>query len=202
MSVRGGSSSRGRGSSSSTLVHPSNLRGAIVPHPVSPVHPVDLVNRYQILGQIPRPFNRVLASKPPSFDPFGPLDNSKFTQKFPSFSQSSSEYTFNSEVNLVLVESFMNPKNDPVKLAAHYFPTWWHFIPFAPFKPLSYYKDILIQTDSVVIKPIHERRDDSKVLYHSLYSKQFISQTEFSDHPSDLHFVNNNQLCYYDYIEA
>ena len=76
------------------------------------------------------------------------------------------------------------------------------FIPFAPYKSLSYYKDILIQTDFIVIKPILDRKDDTKVLYHSLYIKQIISQTEFCDHPSDLHLVENNHFCYYDYIEA
>ena len=73
----------------------------------------------------------------------------------------------------------MNPKNDPVKLAAQSLPAGWHIIAFAPYKSLSYYKDILIQTDSIVIKPIFDRKDDTKVLYHSCYIKQIISQIEF-----------------------
>ena len=203
MSVRGGSNSRGRGRSS-PVSYASSVRGAIVPHPVNPVQAMDIVNRYQVLDQVPRPFNSVLASKPPAFDPFGPSNAaSKISQK-PIFSQNSStsDYIVNFEVNLFFVEHFMEPKNNPVKLAAQFFPKGWHFIPFAPYKSLSYYKDILIQTDSIVIKPILDRKDDTKVLYHSLYIKQIISQTEFCDHPSDLHLVENNHFCYYDYIEA
>lgn len=63
-SSRGGGSSRGRGS------YDSKLKGAIVPHPITPIQPVNLVNRYQVLGQIPKPYNTVLASKPPVVDPF------------------------------------------------------------------------------------------------------------------------------------
>ncbi|KAL1802911.1 hypothetical protein ACET3Z_031558 [Daucus carota] len=63
-SSRGGGSSRGRGS------YDSKLKGAIVPHPITPIQPVNLVNRYQVLGQIPKPYNTVLASKPPVIDPF------------------------------------------------------------------------------------------------------------------------------------
>lgn len=204
MSVRGSSSSRGRGGSrgGSSSVSNFNPRSAIIPHPVNPVSAVDVVSRFQVLGQIPRPFNTVLASNPPSFDPFRSSEVSKTVHKYPSFTQSNSDYIVNFEVNLFFVEAFMNPKKDPVKLASLFFPSGWHFIPFAPYKSLSFYKDILIQTDSIVIKPIYDRRDDTKVLYHSLYIKQLISQHEFSDHPSDLHPVNDNYFCYYDYIEA
>ena len=69
---------------------------------------------------------------------------------------------------------------------------------------MSYYKDILFQTESVFIKPIYDRRDESKVLYHSFYIKQIISQDKWGNHPSDLQLLetSNQHFNHYDYIEA
>ncbi|WP_431164074.1 hypothetical protein, partial [Flagellimonas beolgyonensis] len=74
------------------------------------------------------------------------------------------EYSERMEYHLFFIEDFMKPPNNPVKLATQFFPPGWHFIPSAPFKTLSYYKDILLQTDSVTIKPIFDRRDETKIL--------------------------------------
>lgn len=196
---RGGSTSRGRGS------YDNKFKGAIVSHPVIPVQPVNLVNRYQILGQIPRPYNTVLASKPPVIDPFA--NTSKPIVPFvPSniYEKPVSEYTQSQEQNLFFIEHFMKPSNNPIKLAAQFFPPGWHFTPSAPYKSLSYYKEILFQTDSVSIKPILDRKDESKVLYHSIYIKQIISQDKWHSHPSDLQLLTNSKThcCYYDYMEA
>ena len=198
---RGGSSSRGRAS------YDSKLKGTMVPHPVTPVQPVDLVNRYQILGQIPKPYNTVLASKPPVIDPFAttskPIINKPFVP-FDICGKPVSEYTETSEETLFYIEPFMKPSNNPIKLAAQFFPPGWHFVPLAPYKSLSYYKEILFQTDSVSIKPIMDRRDESKVLYHSIYIKQIISQEKWHSHPSDLQLLttSNDHFCYYDYMNA
>ena len=97
------SNSRGRGRSS-PVSYASSVRGAIVPHPVNPVQAMDIVNRYQVLGQVPRPFNLVLASKPPAFDPFGPSNAASKVSQKSIFSQYSptSEYIVYFEVNLFL----------------------------------------------------------------------------------------------------
>ncbi|HEX7904648.1 MAG TPA: hypothetical protein VF487_12265, partial [Chitinophagaceae bacterium] len=98
----------------------------------------------------------------------------------------------------------MKPRNDPVKLTSQFFPSGWDFMPLAPYKSLVYYKDILVETESIFIKPIYANNDKAKVLYHSLYIKQFIQMSEWGKHPSDLMQLSNqdNSFCYYDYIEA
>ena len=122
-SSRGGGSSRGRGS------YDSKLKGAIVPHPITPIQPVNLVNRYQVLGQIPKPYNTVLASKPPVIDPFA--NTSKLIKPIDRFvpfdicGKAVSEYTQCHEENLFLIEHFMKPSNNPSKLAAQFFPPGW-----------------------------------------------------------------------------
>ena len=148
-SSRGGSTSQGRGS------YESKLKGTIVPHPVILVQPVDQVNRYHTLGQVPKSYNTVLASKPPVIDPFATTSKPIVPfVPYDSYGKSTSEYTQSHEKNLFFIESFMKPNNNPVKLAAQFYPLRWHFTPSAPYKSLSYYKDILFQTDSVSIKPI------------------------------------------------
>lgn len=60
-----------------------------------------------------------------------------------------------------------------------YFPPGWHFAPFSPYKSLHFYKDILVQTESVQIKAIYDRTDQTKVIYHSLYIKKIIIMSEW-----------------------
>lgn len=212
MSVRRDSDSgRGGGSSQGRASYDSKLKGAIVPHPIAPVQPVNLVNKYTVLGQIPKPYSTVLASKPPVIDPFAtsskpviPSVPRKQVIPFDICGKPVSEYTQSHVDNLFFIEHFMKPSNNPVKLAAQYFPPGWHFVPSAPYKSLSYYKEILFQTDSVFIKPIFDRKDESKVIYHSLYIKQIIPQDKWHNHPSDLQLLttSNSHFCYYDYIQA
>lgn len=209
MSVRGNSDGRGGSSSRGRASYDSKLKGIMVPHPVIPVQPIDVVNRYQVLGQIPKPYNTVLASKPPVIDPFLNTNKQVINKPIIPFDicgKAVTEYVERNEFNLFFIEPFMKPSNNPIKLAAQYFPPGWHFAPLAPYKSLSYYKDILFQTDSVTIKPIMDRRDESKVLYHSIYIKQIISQDKWGNHPSDLQLLSTSntptQFCYYDYVEA
>ena len=58
---------RGRGST-------SNREKGIVPFPAAPAAPVNVVNRFQSLGQIPTPktYNSALASQSRVTDPFDP----------------------------------------------------------------------------------------------------------------------------------
>ncbi|KAM7461224.1 hypothetical protein LguiA_029345 [Lonicera macranthoides] len=203
--VRGGHNN-GRGSQGRGAIvpHSSNIgRGAMVLHPAVPVPAVDVVNQFQVLGQIPRPFNLVLADKPKSNDPFDICCPEPQPIKT-SYHKSFSEYVPKYKENIFLVEPHMVEREDPVSLAIQYFPHGWHFIPHAPYKSLSYYTDILFQTESILIKPIYSRDDETKIIYHSLYIKKLILISDWGEHPSVLHLLHgqDNHFCYHDYIEA
>ena len=120
---REGISSSHEGKSSNN----SKFKGIIIPHPVTTVQPIDIVNRYQVLGQIPKPYNSVLASKPPVIYPFANTSKTLVTTNKPSIPfdlfDKTSDYVQRFEYNLFYIESFMKPSNDPVKLAAQYFPS-------------------------------------------------------------------------------
>lgn len=175
-------------------------KGAMVPFPVNPSSTAPLVSKFQVLGTIPKPYNSVLASQPKPVDPFGCVQT---VNPRPNTSQNS-PYIPISQQNLFHIEPHMKFKEDPVRLAAQFFPPGWHFLPMATFKNLAYYKDILVQTESVFIKPIYDRNDSSKAIYHSLYIKQIIVMADWGNHPSDLKQLDNQdlQFNYYDYIEA
>lgn len=63
---RGTTGGRGR------IPFPAGTTGGTrrIPFPTLPAPPVDVVNRYQILGPIPKPFNSILAIQPKVNDLF------------------------------------------------------------------------------------------------------------------------------------
>ena len=122
---------RGKGTGTSPqerASYDSKLKGIMVPHPVISAQPVNQVNRFQVLGQIPKPYNTVVTSKPPTFDPFAntskPITNTKPIVPFDICGkpENVTEYVQRTEYNLFFIEHFMKPINNPVKLAAQYFP--------------------------------------------------------------------------------
>ena len=72
-----------------------------------------------------------------------------------------------------------------------------------PDKSISFYKDILLKHQSVIFKPIFDKLDPSKVIYHSLYIHNIVSLDEWG-YPSILRDLPNYpiQYSYYDYMEA
>ncbi|CAL9011728.1 unnamed protein product [Prunus brigantina] len=76
-------------------------------------------------------------------------------------------------------------------------------MPPSPYKSLKYYRDILLETQSVEIKPIKDRDHPEIILYHSLYIHKVMSQESFSSHPYQLKTLQSKlQYNYSDYIEA
>ena len=92
---------------------------------------------------------------------------------------------------------------DPIELAKFFFPPGWHFTPMHPDKSIAFYKNILLQHQSVVFKPIFDKRDPTKIIYHFLYIHNIVSLDEWG-HPSILRDLPNHplQYSYYDYIET
>ncbi|KAI8547564.1 hypothetical protein RHMOL_Rhmol07G0206100 [Rhododendron molle] len=90
-----------------------------------------------------------------------------------------------------------------IELVKAFFPPGWHFILAHPDKTLSFYNDILLNHQSVLIKPITDKRDSNKVIYHSIYIHNIVSLDEWGN-PSLLKKLPDHsiQYNYYDYIES
>ncbi|CAL9001837.1 unnamed protein product, partial [Prunus brigantina] len=114
-----------------------------------------------------------------------------------------SPYLPKSNFHLFVIEPNYNVNSEPVAIARHYFPPGFHYMPPSPYKSLKYYRDILLETQSIEIKPIKDRDHPEIILYHSLYIHRIISQESFSSHPYELKSLRSKlQYNYSDYIEA
>ena len=105
--------------------------------------------------------------------------------------------------NLFFIEPVHKNIKDPIQLANFFFPPGWHFVPMHPDKSITFYKDILLKHQSIVIKPIFDKRSPNKIIYHSLYIHNIVSLDECG-HPSLLRDLPNHSIkySYYDYMEA
>ncbi|XP_028103180.1 uncharacterized protein LOC114302362 [Camellia sinensis] len=174
----------------------------IVPPPlelVTQYHPIEMFNRYQVLGNIPKPsYTSALAT-----DHFA--SSSQAVTPYPPnlIKIARSDYVKSTTTNLFFKEP-SHPKSQSVNdLVKSYFPPGWHFVPMHPAKTITFYRDILFNHQSIVIKPIYDRTYTSKVVYHSLYIHNIVSLAEWGP-PSQLRELPNNSLqySYYDYIDA
>ncbi|KAL7239071.1 hypothetical protein ACSBR2_005046 [Camellia fascicularis] len=161
--------------------------------------PIDLVNRYQILGNIPKPsYTSALASDPfpcQSITPMPPNNPYRTTR---------TDYVLKPQpVHLFYKEPIHKNIHDVNELVTSYFPSGWHFIPSHLEKSITFCKDIIFHHQSIVIKPIYDRVNASKIIYHSLYIYNIVSMDEWGfpfllcDDPN-----HKIQYSYYDYIDA
>jgi hypothetical protein len=106
--------------------------------------------------------------------------------------------------NLFYVDSDFSHLKTAEVLAKAYYPPLWHFPTIHPLKSLKFYRDILFEIESDQIKPITDRQDQTKVLYHSLYVMKILNQNEWESYPHMCKRLFNHtvQYCYHDYIEA
>ena len=179
---------------------PSSKQLAICPSNIQTVtSPLDILNRYQILGQISKPsYQSILATYPFSQN----LTMQPQHQYQPPASRTNYLLKPNS-TNLFAKELVHKNISHPHELVKSIFPTGWHFSPLHSEKSITFYRDILYDHKSVVIKPIFDRNDSSKIIYHSLYIHNIVSLDEWG-HPSLLKTLPNHsiQYSYYDYMEA
>ncbi|CAL8992099.1 unnamed protein product [Prunus brigantina] len=176
------------------------LPNQLVPYPsstpISVAQPIPVANQFSALGstvgQIRPSYQSTLIS---SYDPYSASSSVAFKKTSP--------YLPKSNFHLFVIEPNYNVNSEPVALARHYFPPGFHYMPPSPYKSLKYYRDILLETQSVEIKPIKDRDHPETILYHSLYIHRIISQEAFSSHPYDLKALKSKlQFNYSDYIEA
>ncbi|CAL2257314.1 unnamed protein product [Prunus armeniaca] len=91
----------------------------------------------------------------------------------------------------------------PAMIALNHFPPGFHYLPHSPYKSLKFYREILHETKSVDIKPIRDKIDPQKIIYHSLYIYQVLSQKSWGAHPYELRTLPSKlQYNYADYVES
>ena len=65
---------------------------------------------------------------------------------------------------------------NPLKLAKEYFSLNFHWIPEPNGKDLNYYSTILFHERSVFIKAIPNKIDKSKIIYHSVFILNIVTE--------------------------
>ncbi|CAL2257316.1 unnamed protein product [Prunus armeniaca] len=128
---------------------------ALTPYPgMSPI-PID--NKFNplgsTLGQMRPNYQSVLAS---SYDPY-PLPPNTSPLSSSTFRPRSSPYVSKCTTNLFVFEPHIPASTSPATIALNHFPPGFHYLPHSPYKSLKYYREILLETKSVDIKPIRDK---------------------------------------------
>ncbi|KAI5322832.1 hypothetical protein L3X38_031904 [Prunus dulcis] len=172
----------------------------VIPYPG--YSPIQISNRYATLGSTVsnmRPnYQSALIS---SYDAFQVVTHSPTSSPI-GHTKSSPYFPKSSQIHF-LIEPCFNHLANPVKIAKSYFPPNFHYMPPHSSKSLKYYRDILLETQSLEMRPIKDRNYPNIILYHSMYIKSILSQSEWGEHPYYFKAFNSSlQYSYYDYIEA
>ncbi|KAI5329174.1 hypothetical protein L3X38_028571 [Prunus dulcis] len=159
-------------------------------------------NRFSPLGSTVTParpnYQSALVS---SYDPFQ-LPPTASPISSPSFAKSS-PYVLRNTSNLVIIDSHIPTSMSPAQIAAFHFPPGFHYLPHSPYKSLKFYREILHETKSVEIKPIRDKTDPTKIIYHSLYIHQILHPKSWGSRPHELRTLPSKyQYNYADYVEA
>ncbi|CAL9004308.1 unnamed protein product [Prunus brigantina] len=136
-----------------------------------------------------------------SYDPFQlpPTATPMSSQFFPK----SSPYVLKHTANLLILEPHISKSMSPAHIAEHHFPLNFHYLPHSPYKSLKFYREILHETQSVEIKPIRDKTDPTKIIYHSLYIHRVLSQKDWGSRPHELITLPSKyQYNYADYVES
>ena len=129
-----------------------------------PASPINTVNRFTILGTIPKPnYSSVLAS---TYDPYVLTNIHRPVQTIFPRNPNASQYVKKRYVqNLFSVEPNRASITNPFKLATSYFPPLFHRIPEHRQKNVQYYSAILQHEHSITIKPIRDKANGEKIIY-------------------------------------
>ena len=93
---------------------------------------------------------------------------------------------------------------NPMKLAIDYFPLNFHWIPKNTSKELKYYSTILLHEKSIFIKPINDKYDKSRIIYHCVFILNIIIEEKWGLCPAITKPLPGSNIPYfvYDYIQA
>ncbi|KAL4613897.1 hypothetical protein ACB092_07G015100 [Castanea dentata] len=168
-----------------------------------PVSPGDIANRLTTLGSIPKPnYSSVLVS---AYDPYAltPVNQPVRTiyPRKPNASQYVKKQYFQ---NLFFVEPNRAAIKNPLQIAKSYFPPLCHWVPEHGAKRLEFYSDILRQEDATVIKTIFDLDDKNKIIYHSVYLKNIVTEASWGHSPTFTKSLPKHSVpySYHDYIDA
>ena len=137
--------------------------------------PLNIVNRFTTLGTIPKPnYSSVLAF---IYDPYALTNVHQPVQTFFPRNPNASQYVKKRYVqNLFFVEPNRASITNPFRLATSYFPPLFHWIPEHGQKNVQYYSEIQQHENSITIKPIRDKANGDKIIYHSVYLNHIISE--------------------------
>ena len=143
-----------------------------------PASLVDIANRFTTLGTIPKQnYSSVLASL---YDPYAIVPINQPVKTTFSRNPNASQYISKQyRQNMFSIESNRAMINDPLKLATGQFPRNFHWIPEHIGKDLRYYYAILFHEKSIFIKPISDKVDKSKIIYHSIILLDIITEEKW-----------------------
>ena len=176
------------------------------PKPLAKQEPtslVDIANRFTALGTIHKQnYFTTLAS---SYDPYVIVPVNQPVKTTFSRNPNASKYIskqyhqkmFSIEPNRALIK-------DPLKLATSYFPQNFHWIPKHIGKDLRYYSTILFHEKSIFIKPISNKVDTSKIIYHSVILLDIVTEEKWGLNPTSTKPLAGwtTPYSYHDYIHA
>jgi hypothetical protein len=160
-----------------------------------------MVNRFTTLGSTISPRRTFQFALVSHYDPFEDIEPQKPFNRFP---KTSPYYAKLSSHNLFIVESDFSHLKSPEAIVKAYFPPLWYFPAIHLEKSIKFYRDVLLETESIQINPIKCQREQTKVIFHSLFIMKFISQREWGV-PHIIKRPKKDsriQFCYHDYIEA
>ena len=106
--------------------------------------------------------------------------------------------------NLFSVEPNRASITNPFRLATSYFPPLFHWIPEQGQKNVQYYSAILQHENSITIKPIKDKTNGEKIIYHNVYLNHIISEEKWGPNPTTTRTLPNFPIrySYHDYITA
>ena len=143
-----------------------------------PASPVEIANCFTTLGTIAKQnYSTVLAS---SYDPYAMVPINQPVKTTFSRNPNASQYVskqyrqnlFSIEPNRALTKEFL-------KLATSYFPQNFHWILEHIGKDLRYYSAVLFHEKSIFIKPISDKADTSKIIYHSVLLLYIVTEEKW-----------------------
>jgi hypothetical protein len=186
--------------------------------PNSSSSPINMLNKFQVLGS-PRPtYNSTLASPAPSPYHISNFPTANYvpkniTPRLTQHTQRPTQHAIQTSpyvqkaytANLFHVKPCHSHLRNPLDIAKSFFPPKWNFIPTHPAKSVNFYRDILKHTESVTLVPIDYQFDLEKknIAFHNCYIRKIISLRDWG-RPFDLQFLprHTKKFNYYDYIEA
>lgn len=90
------------------------------------------------------------------------------------------------------------------KIDTNYFSPYFQWIPEVPSKSLQFYLTIIFQIRSVTIKPIFDKTDSTKIIFHSAHILNAVTEEDWGIHPHTFKKLPQTEItyCYYDYSDT